>query len=68
MVDVAPGTPAHGVGLRAGDLIVAVDDVDVASVSDLKTYVYSRYLEGQREFTLTVVRGRTRYRLKVEVP
>jgi PAS domain S-box-containing protein len=34
-VDIAPGTPAAGVGLRAGDLLLAIDDRPVDDVSDV---------------------------------
>jgi serine protease DegQ len=35
VVEVTPGTPAAAAGLRAGDVIVALDGDDVATVEDL---------------------------------
>jgi len=68
VVKVLPGSPADDVGIRQGDVIIAIDDVELGSVTQLKIYVTKKYIEGVREFNLTLMRGRTRYRLRVELP
>jgi serine protease Do len=55
VVEVVEGSPAHGAGLRAEDLIVEVDGVAVEQVNDLQ-----RLMAGERigrSSTMQVVRG-----------
>jgi S1-C subfamily serine protease len=58
VVSVQPYSPADEAGLRRGDVITSIDDVELSSIVRLKTYLYSRYVEGKREFKLRVIRGR----------
>lgn len=58
VVKVQPYSPAEEADLRVGDVITSIDNVDLSSIVRLKTYLYSRYAEGKRDFTLKVVRGR----------
>jgi S1-C subfamily serine protease len=52
---VLPGGPGHAAGLLAGDLIVAVDGVEVAAASDLIEEV-GRHKRGENG-TIEVLRG-----------
>ena len=51
---VNPGSPAETAGLRAGDIIIAVDDTPIASVNDLATALKSRH---NPQVKLTLTRG-----------
>jgi Trypsin-like serine proteases, typically periplasmic, contain C-terminal PDZ domain len=53
VVHVQPYSPAEEAGLRRGDVITNIDDVELTSIVKLKTYLYSRYAEGKREFKLS---------------
>ena len=55
VVEVVDGSPAHGAGLRAEDLIVEVDGVAVETVSDLQRLMAGDLI-GQTA-TIQVVRG-----------
>lgn len=63
---VATGGPAHAAGLRAGDVVVAAGDADVASFDDLLRVVSAaeigevlpiRYVRGGSERTVDVALG-----------
>ncbi len=58
VVSVQPYSPADEAGLRRGDVITSIDDVELSSIIRLKTYLYTKYIEGKREFRLRVIRGR----------
>lgn len=63
--EVLPETPADKAGLKAGDVIVRVDEEAVASVGELR-----RALRRQREgkqVSLTIVRNHAEQTLKVEL-
>jgi S1-C subfamily serine protease len=67
VVDVVPDSPADYAGIRRGDVITAIDDEELSSITQLKVYLTRRFIEGQRQFNVTIVRGRTRYRVRVEI-
>lgn len=67
VVGVLPGSPADDAGLRQGDVITVIDDEELSSIVQLKVHLARRFIEGNRVFDLTVVRGRTRYRIKVSI-
>ena len=58
VVEVVPGSPADRAGLRAEDLIVSVDGVDVTDVGDLQRLMTAARIGS--EVALGVVRGGTR--------
>jgi len=57
--DVLKDAPAETSGLRAGDLIVAIDGQPVSSAEDVVRAITQRLLPGQR-VELTIVRGKAR--------
>ncbi len=65
VVQVIPETPAHYLGIKSGDVITHVDDEEVDTLTKLKIILIKRYIEGKKELYLTVVRGRSRYKLKL---
>jgi S1-C subfamily serine protease len=67
VVHVQPYSPAEEAGLRRGDVITNIDDVELTSIVKLKTYLYSRYAEGKREFKLGLIRGRRTITVDVTV-
>ena len=67
VVGVLPGSPADDAGIRQGDVITAIDDEELSSIVQLKVHLARRFIEGSRVFDLTLVRGRTRYRIKVSI-
>ena len=67
VVHVQPYSPAEEAGLRRGDVITSIDDVELTSIVKLKTYLYSRYAEGKREFKLRLIRGRRTITVDVTV-
>jgi len=67
VVHVQPYSPAEEAGLRRGDVITNIDDVELTSIVKLKTYLYSRYAEGKREFKLRLIRGRRTITVDVTV-
>jgi S1-C subfamily serine protease len=67
VVGVLPGSPADDAGIRQGDVITAIDDEELSSIIQLKVHLARKFIEGNRAFELTVVRGRTRYRIKVSI-
>lgn len=58
VVEVVPGSPADRAGLRAEDLIVSVNGVDVTDVGDLQRLMTAARIGS--EVALGVVRGGTR--------
>jgi S1-C subfamily serine protease len=64
---VIPGSPADDAGIRQGDVITAIDDEELTSIVQLKVHLAKKFMEGNRLFNLTIVRGRTRYRVRVEI-
>ncbi|WP_069806417.1 S1C family serine protease [Vulcanisaeta thermophila] len=67
VVRVLAGSPADDAGIRPGDVITHIDDTELTSVFQLRIYLARKFMEGQRSFVVTIVRGRTRYKLKVEL-
>ncbi|WP_243675023.1 PDZ domain-containing protein [Vulcanisaeta distributa] len=68
VVKVLPGSPADDAGIRQGDIITAIDDEELSSIVQLKVHMTRKFIEGNRAFDLTIVRGgRTRYRIKVSI-
>ncbi|MCU0625312.1 MAG: PDZ domain-containing protein [Gemmatimonadaceae bacterium] len=53
---VAPGTPAADAGLRAGDVIVRVDDRDVRTPRDVRRRMATTAERGSRSMALVVMR------------
>lgn len=62
---VLPGTPAAQSGLRAGDIIVKVNDQEINETNTL-TSVLGRYAAGE-EVTLTVIRNGQEQHIKVNL-
>ena len=67
VVGVLPGSPADDAGIRQGDVITAIDNEELTSIVQLKMHLARKFIEGNRTFELSVVRGRTRYRIKVSI-
>ncbi len=59
---VAPGSRAAASGLKAGDVIVAVNQVDIAGLHDLKSLI----VQHPRQLLLSVVRGRNAFFVLME--
>jgi len=57
VVRVAPGSHAASAGLKAGDLIAGVNQVEIGGLKDLKTLLARR----PRQVLLSVVRGRNAF-------
>ena len=66
-MDVVPDSLADYAGIRWGDVITAIDNEELSSFTQLKVYLTRRFIEGQRRFNVTIVRGKTRYRVRVEI-
>jgi predicted metalloprotease with PDZ domain len=64
--EVMAGSAAEKAGLKAGDIIVRVDDTEVKTVSDLR-HALPRDFEGKRKVTLTIVRDHHEQTLPVEL-
>jgi serine protease Do len=64
--EVEKGTPAEKAGLKAGDVIVKVNDKEIGSVEDLRAALRSNSSE-KRQVTLTIVRDRKEQSLNVEL-
>lgn len=60
---VVAGSAADRVGLRPGDLIVKVDDVEVETLTEYKQAI--EYRLGRRPLTFTVVRDNVGYLIKL---
>jgi membrane-associated protease RseP (regulator of RpoE activity) len=65
--EVVVGSPAANAGLRAGDVIVAVDGKSVATVSELRQALEIKPGEEKRKLNLTVVRDRHEQSVPVEL-
>ncbi|MFQ5925808.1 MAG: PDZ domain-containing protein [Terriglobia bacterium] len=63
--EVDPGSAAEKAGLKAGDVIVRVDDGTIEDVGDLRRTL--RRKRESKEVTLTIVRDRREQTLKVEL-
>jgi membrane-associated protease RseP (regulator of RpoE activity) len=62
---VRKGSPGEAAGLRAGDVIVRVDDEEISDASDLRSALRGRR---GKELKLTVVRDRREQTLAVAAP
>jgi membrane-associated protease RseP (regulator of RpoE activity) len=65
--EVVAGSPAAQAGLKAGDVIVAVDGKDVPTVAELRKAVELKSGEETRKLNLTVVRDHHEQTLPVEL-
>ena len=61
VMEVTPESPAHQAGLRAGDVIVSVNDHPVKTVSDISHHLESRSVE------LGIIRERRKQEVTVEI-
>ena len=69
--NVAPGSPAEKAGLRAGDLITAIDGTPVAGLTMAHLYLRLYALRDGQTITIDTARGATRNTLTataVEIP
>jgi membrane-associated protease RseP (regulator of RpoE activity) len=64
--EVLTGTPAEKSGLKAGDVIVRVNDEEVGSVSQLRRALAEATREKEK-LTVTVIRDRKQQALEVEI-
>lgn len=55
VMDVLPGSPAHGAGIEAGDVITALNDRLISNIDDLHRLLSAMPMD--RSFELTVVRA-----------
>jgi serine protease DegQ len=62
---VEPGSPAEDAGIAPGDVVVAVNDVEVTSAADLRNRVGLVRVGG--EVSMTLVRDGTRRKIRVRV-
>ncbi|MGH7378418.1 MAG: PDZ domain-containing protein, partial [Candidatus Methylomirabilales bacterium] len=62
---VKKGGPGDAAGLKAGDVIVRVDDATIADASDLRSALRDR---SGKDASLTVVRDRREQKLQVRLP
>jgi S1-C subfamily serine protease len=65
--EVLVGSPAEKAGLKAGDVIVAVDGKSVATVTELREALEIKTGEEKRKLNLTVVRDRHEQTVPVEL-
>ena len=65
--EVVVGSPAAKAGLKAGDVIVAVDGKDVATVADLRKALELKHGEEKRKLSLTIVRDHHEQTVPVEL-
>jgi membrane-associated protease RseP (regulator of RpoE activity) len=65
--EVVAGSPAAQAGLKAGDIIVAVDKKQVATVAELRKALELKSGEDKRQLNLTVVRDRHEQTVPVEL-
>jgi membrane-associated protease RseP (regulator of RpoE activity) len=65
--EVVMGSPAAKSGLKAGDVIVAVDGKDVATVAELRKALEIKSGEEKRKLNLTVVRDHHEQTIPVEL-
>ena len=67
MREVVVGSAAEKAGLKAGDVIVAVDGKSVATVTELRQALEIKPSREEREINLTVVRDRHEQTVPVEL-
>jgi hypothetical protein len=65
--EVVVGSAAEKAGLKAGDVIVAVDGKSVATVTELRQALETKPSKEERKVNLTVVRDRHEQTLPVEL-
>jgi membrane-associated protease RseP (regulator of RpoE activity) len=65
--EVVVGSPAAKAGLKAGDVIVAVDGKSVATVAELRQALEIKPAEEKRKLSLTIVRDRHEQTVPVEL-
>jgi len=65
--EVVAGSPAAQAGLKAGDVIVAVDGKEVATIAELRKAVELKSGEDTRKLSLTVVRDHHEQTVPVEL-
>jgi C-terminal processing protease CtpA/Prc len=65
--EVVVGSPAEKAGLKAGDVIVAVDGKSVATVAELRDALEIKSGEEKRKLNLTIVRDRHEQTVPVEL-
>jgi membrane-associated protease RseP (regulator of RpoE activity) len=65
--EVVAGSPAAKAGLKAGDVIVAVEGKEVATVAELRKALELKSGEDKRKLSLTVVRDHHEQTLPVEL-
>jgi PDZ domain-containing secreted protein len=65
--EVVMGSPAANAGLKAGDVIVAVDGKSVATVTELRQALAIKPGEDKRKLSLTVVRNHQEQTVPVEL-
>jgi membrane-associated protease RseP (regulator of RpoE activity) len=65
--EVVVGSPAATAGLKAGDVIVAVDGKSVATVAELRQALEIKSGEEKRKLNLTIVRDRQEQTVPVEL-
>jgi serine protease Do len=64
--EVEKDTPAEKAGLKAGDVIVKINDAEIASVADVREALRKNSDE-KRQVTLTIVRDRKEQTLNVQL-
>ncbi len=64
--EVTKDSPAEKAGVKAGDVIVKVDNREVSSPGDLRSALNA--VRDKHQVTLTIVRNRQEQTLKVELP
>lgn len=64
--EVEDQTPAQKAGLKAGDIIVKVNDSEISSVADLHKALRGNP-DGKRQVTLTIVRDRKEQTLSIQL-
>jgi prolipoprotein diacylglyceryltransferase len=65
---VEPESAAEASGLRAGDVIVAVDGIEIAGYSELTNALNAYWPRGKKDVTLTVRRGTETLTLPPYIP
>ncbi|HHV38427.1 MAG TPA: PDZ domain-containing protein [Tepidimicrobium sp.] len=63
VIEVQPNSPAQRADIRAGDVIIKIDDHDVESMNQLQKILY-RYKKGDKA-TLTIVRNGKEIKVKI---
>lgn len=63
VAQITPNGPADGTELREGDIIIAIDTVNLNTMNDLRQYIYTK--RPKEEVTLKVTRGKINKEIKV---